>query len=237
MTNKEKINRLRNIQRNTPIHTRDDIRDFETLEAAIEDIETLDWIESIYGKELEERKEESIAKNWLMAVSGMSIEELTDAFTKGYRLVSPDKANDQVPNMRVMKATIDEARIVFQMGKEEPCRDCVSRQAVLDKKELVKLEDGQSFYCISPDDVKTLPPVTPQQKTGQEPKTGHWIVDGPVDCYLDKVRCHCSECGKNKEFPADYDHIKQELSISYKNPEFIDNYCPNCGAKMQEVEE
>lgn len=71
----------------------------------------------------------------------------------------------------------------------------------------------------------------------QEPKTGHWIVDGSVDCYLDKARCHCSECGKKKNFPADYNHIKQELSISYKYPEFIDNYCPNCGAKMVEPQE
>jgi len=48
--------------------------------------------------------------------------------------------------------------------EQQPCGDCVSRQAVLDKKELVKLEDGQSFYCISPEDVKELSPVTPQQK-------------------------------------------------------------------------
>ena len=64
-------------------------------------------------------------------------------------------------------------------------------------------------------------------------KLGKWIVDGSVDCYLDKVRCHCSKCGKKKKFPADYDHIKQELSISYKYPEFIDNFCSNCGAKME----
>lgn len=95
MTDKEKINRLRNIQRCTPIHTREDSRDFEALEAAIEDIETLDWIKNKLGNVFTELTEESIAKNRLMAVSGMSIEELTDAFTKGYRLVSPEEKNDQ----------------------------------------------------------------------------------------------------------------------------------------------
>jgi hypothetical protein len=46
--------------------------------------------------------------------------------------------------------------------RENECEDCISRQAVLDKKELVELEDGQSFYCINPKDVETLPSVTPQ---------------------------------------------------------------------------
>lgn len=177
--------------------------------------------ESRLGNVLKENEEGILADNRLMEVSGMSIEELTDAFTKGYRLVSPD-------GKRVTRVTIDEARIVFQMGKEEPCGDCVNRQAVLELVADYDLSMGQVVKGIH-----ALPPVTPQP----QPKTGHWIVDGSVDCYLDRVRCHCSECGKKKEFPADYDHIKQELSISYKNPEFIDNYCPNCGAKMQEVEE
>ena len=45
---------------------------------------------------------------------------------------------------------------------EQPTSDdCVSRQAVLDKAELIELEDGQMFYCIDPEDVKALPPVTP----------------------------------------------------------------------------
>ena len=50
--------------------------------------------------------------------------------------------------------------------EQEPCEDAISKRAVLDKKELVELEDGQSFYCISPEDVETLPPVNPQPKTG-----------------------------------------------------------------------
>lgn len=67
-------------------------------------------------------------------------------------------------------------------GSEIPnSSDCISRQAALDKKELIELEDGQSFYCISPEDVETLPSVNPQ------PKTGHWIHFAASD--------ECSECG------------------------------------------
>lgn len=46
---------------------------------------------------------------------------------------------------------------------EQQSEDCVSRQAVLNKAELVELEDGQTFYCISPEDVEALSPVTPTQ--------------------------------------------------------------------------
>lgn len=45
MTNEEKINRLRDIQRCTPIHTRDGIRDFEALEGGIEALEALSKIQ------------------------------------------------------------------------------------------------------------------------------------------------------------------------------------------------
>ena len=54
------------------------------------------------------------------------------------------------------------------------CKDCISRQAVLDKKQLVELEDGQSFYCISPEDVKTLPSVIPKASE-QQPMHGYKI--------------------------------------------------------------
>lgn len=115
MTNEEKITRLRSIQRCTPIHTRDDCRDLAALEGAIEAIKILSKIESRLGIAFKELEEEIGADNRLIAVSGMSIEELTDAFTKGYRLVSPD-------GKRVTRVTIDEARIVFQMGEERHVR-------------------------------------------------------------------------------------------------------------------
>jgi hypothetical protein len=102
--------------------------------------------------------------------------------------------------------------------KTELNGDLISRQAVLDKKELIELEDGQSFYCISPEDVETLPPVNPQP-------TGHWVRwyeqkenDG---CIEHIPHCKCSECGK------EYDpHSSQFIK-----------YCNECGAKMAESEE
>lgn len=109
MTNEEKINRLRGIQRCTPIHDREDSRDLGALEAAIEAIKILDRIESGLGFAFKELEGESLANNRLMAVSGMSIEELTDAFTKGYRLVSPEAVKNDVP---------DDLRIVPKNGGE-----------------------------------------------------------------------------------------------------------------------
>lgn len=64
--------------------------------------------------------------------------------------------------------TVDEYEEFLDMAikalEREQCEDAVSRQAVLDKKELVELEDGQSFYCISPEDVKILSSVTPARR-------------------------------------------------------------------------
>lgn len=59
--------------------------------------------------------------------------------------------------------------------------------------------------------IEELPSVNPQTKT----KTGHWesTINGkPI----------CSECGFISESLDGY---------------FVSNYCPNCGANMQEVED
>lgn len=87
--------------------------------------------------------------------------------------------------------------------------DAVSRQEVL--------------YLIADDDlsmgqvvrgIHALPPVTPQ-----EPRKGHWIMthDYFTGAYenIDYVKCSC--CGED--------------SLEYGN------YCPNCGAEMNEAEE
>lgn len=146
MTNEEKINRLRNIQGQTPIYTSDDIWDLEALEAAIEAVETLDKIESRLGNVFEEEDDRLIAVNMfkeleagiradneLIAVSGMSVEELTDAFTKGYRLVSPEAVKNDVP---------DDLRIVPKNTREQTSWIPVTE----------RLPDDYDRYLISTDD-------------------------------------------------------------------------------------
>ena len=56
----------------------------------------------------------------------------------------------------------------------------------------------------------------------QEPKTGHWIEHHRTDLG-EKLNdmCECSECGKWFSI----------CELLYRS------YCPNCGAKMQEVNE
>lgn len=92
--------------------------------------------------------------------------------------------------------------------KQEPCEDCVSRQAVLDK--MKERDDELSSIC--PKDIRELPPVTPQPKMGQWKRIS-------MDKYVQHAMAYyrCSECGRN-------------IIGTH-------NYCPSCGAKMQSVEE
>lgn len=98
--------------------------------------------------------------------------------------------------------------------EQEP-EDCISRQAVLAIAgdscfDLDNYEDIKEF-C---DEIKDLPSVTPQ------PKTGHWINinEGKwntIPAYK------CSVCGENANLQ----------DWSGESP-----FCPWCGAKMQESE-
>ena len=85
--------------------------------------------------------------------------------------------------------------------EREQCEDAVSRQAVLDKKELVQLEDGQSFYCISPEDVETLPSVTPKPKYN----TSEWCHD-------------CSEYDHDKHCCPRYNKVIRKTVEEIKQP-------------------
>lgn len=93
--------------------------------------------------------------------------------------------------------------------EQQPCEDCISRQAAIDAFERfihqLGIEDEPYNYGEIALSAKNVPPVTPQQNTG------HWIT--LKDEYGDIHEAVCSCCDKNG------------------NHKWA--YCPNCGAKME----
>jgi hypothetical protein len=97
--------------------------------------------------------------------------------------------------------------------EQKPCEDAVSREDAL--KSLIENTDFEGWELSQAlEAIEKLPSVTPQ------PKTGRWVKNDwtPI----------CSCCGKYK-----YEGIDGSIYDDVWFP----NYCPNCGAKMQEVKE
>lgn len=109
-----------------------------------------------------------------------------------------------------------EVEEIIQALEPEPCEDCISRKAVLDHiygiNGLEGLELSNVFEKHYADFIKSLPPVTPQQKTGRWIKQTLSVKPFGDDTVL------CDQCA----FLTDKDNCYE--------------YCPNCGAKMEEVE-
>lgn len=107
--------------------------------------------------------------------------------------------------------------------EQEPCDECVSREAVEDA--IAEYGDGvhgeRLGYSVACEILSEVPSVTPQ------PKIGRWLHREIMD-YLDKNKVRhnhfmCEDCGFIHDFIDGH-------TAQYK-------YCPSCGAKMQEVEE
>jgi len=94
----------------------------------------------------------------------------------------------------------------------ESCGDCISRQAVIKQTyEWCKdefLRDTDPFYYLRKK-INSLPSVTSAEKVG------HWIT--LKDEYGDVTEAVCSCCDKNG------------------NHKWA--FCPNCGAKMEKMQE
>ena len=115
----------------------------------------------------------------------------------------------------------------------EPCEDAISRRGAIKKftynhkGERIPDYDCDNFPIQI--DVKTvkeilrdLPPVT------QKPKAGHWISlkTGKPSYIKDGMAIESVKCSECDEWLTASD----EYACN-------GNYCPNCGAKMQEVQE
>lgn len=61
---------------------------------------------------------------------------------------------------------------------------------------------------------------------------GHWIMDSSdFDSFTCEftVKCHCSNCGENKKFAG----VLEDGTIKADSKQ-LDNFCSNCGLKMEE---
>ena len=108
---------------------------------------------------------------------------------------------------------------IIRVLEQEPCEDTISRQAVLEIQTKYAEHIGATKFWQMRDDIRALPPVTPQPKVGRWIR---WCEQREYDCGTQYIpHCKCSECGR------EYDsHLSQFIK-----------YCNECGAKMQEVEE
>jgi len=100
--------------------------------------------------------------------------------------------------------------------------DLISRKAAIDglasiAKAKAKSDSQKSLMGRVMFFTEHLPSVTPQPKTGYEPKTGHWIYFTAVNTG-EIIWSECSKCGNEERGCA------QRMK-----------YCPECGIKMQEV--
>lgn len=107
---------------------------------------------------------------------------------------------------------------LLKASLQEPCEDAIRRQAVLDINERYHGKMPNHVNHEIWKEIKALPPVTPQ------PKMGRWIKKASgslIDRYA------CSACDK------------EPCQKKYRNTWGWDftRYCPNCGRKMQGVEE
>ena len=150
----------------------------------------------------------------------MTREEAIKLFRKDIECLSHDKCSDCILEEACdpMKTPPDSEYIeAYGMAIEalsaEPCEDAISRQAVLEA--IMTNCIWENEYNLTSSRIKkaveSLPPVTPK------PKTGHWIKDNPW------TKAYCSECGESCFGLHGFDCVTTD-------------YCPNCGAKMEESE-
>lgn len=104
--------------------------------------------------------------------------------------------------------------------EQQPCEDCISRQAVID---FIIDNYGVGFNSLTNGIRDYLPSVTPER-----PK-GRWIF-----CYGNRGKDNVEKCSCCKSY------WKEAVIYRYDTREYLRmrlNYCPNCGAEMEGEED
>lgn len=107
--------------------------------------------------------------------------------------------------------------------EQQPCDDCVSREAVNDLIDTCNSDGLKGIFCSYDDGerfkkyIKELPPVTPTRKVGK------WIYDKTSQNW------RCSECN---ETPKTLGYVG---TADFMEKEFV--FCNHCGAEMRGSED
>ena len=120
---------------------------------------------------------------------------------------------DDVPNDKCID-WIEALNKAIEVLRQEPCEDAISRA-----KALEMLGDEPENWTDTEREIQEVNDyrwfksiLEDLPPVTPQPKIGHWVRHKENCCYN-----KCSIC--------EYEHCKES------------NYCPNCGAKMKEVEE
>lgn len=106
--------------------------------------------------------------------------------------------------------------MAIKVLEQEPCEDCVSRQAV-DKNIYDYAESNRLSYANMKNYILDVQPVTPTRNKGK------WI-ESNYGNMISQHRWYCSECGGI--------HHDTETGEWRETFDFRYAYCPNCGSFM-----
>lgn len=126
---------------------------------------------------------------------------------------------DFLPTNNEANRIIDSFDRVTSGLEQQPCEDAISR-----KDMLAVLRQSHSLTQAW-DGFEKLPSVTPKEKTGKWTKT-----QSGDDMFPEIIVC--SKCNNENSHLDFNEHAEPIGKVFIKS-----KYCPNCGARMQEVEE
>lgn len=133
----------------------------------------------------------------------------------GIKYLNINVSNSEVERDPDVVRLCSDARI---LEYAKPCDDVVSRQTLDEINELMTDINGDTVYAVKMSDLRQLPPVALQ------PKTGHWI-NAKVGRLFPSNDFKCSVCGNILDFSG--------VNCGRGDA----NYCPNCGVKMVDSQE